>query len=94
MCACVWSAHLRAHPVESCPTLPARSTPGQLHPPCRQPHTPHIRLHVHTAAHTAQLIDGNDTLDKMEKVPVDGADRPKQELRINRVTIHANPLAG
>jgi len=41
-----------------------------------------------------QVIDGLDTLDKMEKVPVDGADRPKQELRIQRVTIHANPLAG
>lgn len=41
-----------------------------------------------------QVIDGMDTLDKMEKVPVDGQDRPKQELRINRVTMHANPLAG
>lgn len=41
-----------------------------------------------------QIIDGNDTLDKMEKVPVDAGDRPKQELRINRITIHANPLAG
>lgn len=41
-----------------------------------------------------QVIDGLDTLDKMEKVPVDAGDRPKQELRINRVTTHANPLAG
>jgi peptidyl-prolyl cis-trans isomerase-like 3 len=41
-----------------------------------------------------QVIDGLDTLDKLEKVPVDAADRPKQELRINRVTIHANPIAG
>lgn len=41
-----------------------------------------------------QVIDGLDTLDKMEKVPVDPSnDRPKQELRVNRVTIHANPLA-
>ncbi|KIY96072.1 peptidyl-prolyl cis-trans isomerase-like 3 [Monoraphidium neglectum] len=41
-----------------------------------------------------QVIDGLDTLDKMEKVPVDPSnDRPKQELRINRVTLHANPLA-
>lgn len=41
------------------------------------------------------VIDGLDVLDKMEKVPVDPAnDRPKQELRINSVTIHANPLAG
>jgi peptidyl-prolyl cis-trans isomerase-like 3 len=41
-----------------------------------------------------QVIDGLDTLDKMEKVPVDASDRPKQELRINRVTMHANPIAG
>jgi peptidyl-prolyl cis-trans isomerase-like 3 len=41
-----------------------------------------------------QVIDGMDTLDKLEKVPVDAADKPKQELRINRVTMHANPLAG
>jgi peptidyl-prolyl cis-trans isomerase-like 3 len=42
----------------------------------------------------AQVIDGMDTLDKMEKVPVDASDKPKQELRINRITVHANPLAG
>eukprot|EP00882_Tetradesmus_deserticola_P005401 GHRQ01005684.1.p1 GENE.GHRQ01005684.1~~GHRQ01005684.1.p1 ORF type:complete len:164 (+),score=60.60 GHRQ01005684.1:883-1374(+) len=41
-----------------------------------------------------QVIDGLDTLDKMEKVPVDASDRPKQELRINRITMHANPIAG
>lgn len=40
------------------------------------------------------VIDGLDTLDKLEKVPVDGSDRPRQEIRLNRVTIHANPLAG
>ena len=38
-------------------------------------------------------IDGLETLDKMERVPADAADRPKQELRVNRVTIHANPFA-
>ena len=41
-----------------------------------------------------QVIDGLDTVDKMEKIPVDGNDRPKQEVRINRVSIHANPIAG
>jgi peptidyl-prolyl cis-trans isomerase-like 3 len=42
-----------------------------------------------------QVIDGMDTLDKMERVPVDAAanDRPRQPVRINRVTIHANPIA-
>jgi peptidyl-prolyl cis-trans isomerase-like 3 len=29
----------------------------------------------------------------MEKTPGDEADRPLAEIRINRVTIHANPLA-
>ena len=40
------------------------------------------------------VIDGLDTLDRMEKVPVDGRDRPKQEIKIERVAIHANPMAG
>lgn len=41
-----------------------------------------------------QVIDGMDTLDKMERAPVDPAnDRPRQPLRINRVTVHANPIA-
>ena len=35
-----------------------------------------------------------DTLDKMERVPTGAGDRPLQEIRINRVTVHANPLAG
>lgn len=32
-------------------------------------------------------------LDRMEKVPTDAKDRPKSEIKIERVTIHANPLA-
>lgn len=39
------------------------------------------------------VIDGADTLDKMERVPVGEKDRPLEEIRINRVTIHANPIA-
>lgn len=39
------------------------------------------------------VIDGMDTLDKMERVPTGAGDRPIQEIRLNRVTIHANPLA-
>lgn len=42
----------------------------------------------------AQVIDGMDVLDKMEKIKVGAADRPVQEININNVTIHANPLAG
>lgn len=40
-----------------------------------------------------QVIDGMDTLDRLEKLPVDAGDKPRQEVKINKVTIHANPLA-
>lgn len=40
-----------------------------------------------------QVIDGNDTLDKMEKITVGAADRPLQDIRLKSVTIHANPIA-
>lgn len=40
-----------------------------------------------------QVIDGLDVLDKIEKVPTDGRDRPLQEIKIDSVTIHANPMA-
>lgn len=38
--------------------------------------------------------DAMDVLDKMEAVPVDKKNRPKEAIVIERVTIHANPLAG
>nr|KAJ3418526.1 Peptidyl-prolyl cis-trans isomerase cyp10 [Polyrhizophydium stewartii] len=41
----------------------------------------------------AKVIDGMDTLEALEKVPVDGSSRPLQEVRITSVTIHANPIA-
>ncbi|TPX36356.1 hypothetical protein SmJEL517_g01526 [Synchytrium microbalum] len=40
-----------------------------------------------------KVIDGFDTLDALEKVPVDEKNRPIQEVRIKSVTMHANPLA-
>lgn len=41
-----------------------------------------------------KVIDGADsTLDAMEAVEVDKKYRPKDPIRINSVTIHANPLA-
>ena len=40
-----------------------------------------------------RVIHGWDTLDKMEKQPVDAKDRPLQPLCIKRITIHANPFA-
>jgi len=40
-----------------------------------------------------EVIDGMSTLDKMERVPAGPKDRPLQEIRITRVTVHANPVA-
>ncbi|RPB05902.1 cyclophilin-like protein [Choiromyces venosus 120613-1] len=41
-----------------------------------------------------KVIDGVDsTLDKLEAVEVDKKYRPKNPVKIQRVTIHANPLA-
>eukprot|EP00640_Fibrocapsa_japonica_P005932 CAMPEP_0113933964 /NCGR_PEP_ID=MMETSP1339-20121228/1325_1 /TAXON_ID=94617 /ORGANISM="Fibrocapsa japonica" /LENGTH=115 /DNA_ID=CAMNT_0000935559 /DNA_START=242 /DNA_END=589 /DNA_ORIENTATION=+ /assembly_acc=CAM_ASM_000762 len=40
-----------------------------------------------------KVIDGLDNLDAIEKVPVGKKDRPLTEIRIDSVTIHANPLA-
>ena len=39
------------------------------------------------------LAGADTTLDAMEKVPVDKKYRPTEPIRINDVTIHANPLA-
>lgn len=35
----------------------------------------------------------DDTLAKMEKIPVGPNNRPLQSIRINSVTIHSNPIA-
>lgn len=40
-----------------------------------------------------RLIEGWDTLDKMEEIQVDKKSRPKEEVRIQQVIIHANPIA-
>ncbi|GAB4844386.1 hypothetical protein Ancab_037751 [Ancistrocladus abbreviatus] len=41
-----------------------------------------------------KVIHGFEVLDLMEKTQTGPGDRPLAEIRINRVTIHANPLAG
>ncbi|GKA85374.1 retrovirus-related pol polyprotein from transposon TNT 1-94, partial [Tanacetum coccineum] len=41
-----------------------------------------------------KVIHGFEVLDLMEKTPTGAGDRPLAEIRINRITIHANPLAG
>ncbi|KAH0003720.1 hypothetical protein KCU78_g13749, partial [Aureobasidium melanogenum] len=40
-----------------------------------------------------RVIEGWDTLDKMESVQVDKKNRPKDPIRIQSVHIHANPIA-
>lgn len=41
------------------------------------------------------MIDGLEALDELEKTPVNPKNfRPLTESRINKITIHANPLAG
>ena len=40
-----------------------------------------------------KVIDGFDTLDNLEKVPVTEKFKPIKETRLRFVTIHANPLA-
>lgn len=40
-----------------------------------------------------RVIDHFGTLDLLERVPVGEKDRPTREVRIERVEIHANPLA-
>lgn len=39
------------------------------------------------------VISGFETLDALEKVPVDENDRPLTPVKIRSVTIHANPIA-
>ncbi|KIY69112.1 peptidyl-prolyl cis-trans isomerase-like 3 [Cylindrobasidium torrendii FP15055 ss-10] len=41
-----------------------------------------------------KVIDGADsTLDAMERVPVNAKNRPLEEIKLEHVTIHANPIA-
>jgi peptidyl-prolyl cis-trans isomerase-like 3 len=41
----------------------------------------------------SRVIDGLEALDAMERVPVDTKHRPLADIVIERVTIHANPIA-
>lgn len=41
----------------------------------------------------ARVIDGMDTLDAIERTPVDEKHRPKSSITLERVTILANPIA-
>jgi hypothetical protein len=40
-----------------------------------------------------RVIDGLEVLDDLEKVPVDAKSRPLSEVKIQSITIHANPVA-
>ncbi|KYM92999.1 Peptidyl-prolyl cis-trans isomerase-like 3 [Atta colombica] len=42
-----------------------------------------------------KVIDGLETLEQLEKLPINPKNyKPLAEIRINNITIHANPLAG
>lgn len=41
----------------------------------------------------SKVIDGFEALDLMEREPVDAADRPLNDIKIHKITIHANPIA-
>ena len=41
-----------------------------------------------------RVIDGTSTLTKLEAAEVDGKNRPKEKIVLDRVTVHANPIAG
>lgn len=52
-----------------------------------------LRLNIFFLSH--RIIDGFETLDELEKLPVNEKSfRPLTETRIKDVTIHANPFAG
>jgi peptidyl-prolyl cis-trans isomerase-like 3 len=38
-------------------------------------------------------LDGFDVLDAIEKLPVGKKNRPLTDIKIEKITIHANPLA-
>eukprot|EP00613_Pedinella_sp_CCMP2098_P001051 CAMPEP_0171636032 /NCGR_PEP_ID=MMETSP0990-20121206/27111_1 /TAXON_ID=483369 /ORGANISM="non described non described, Strain CCMP2098" /LENGTH=175 /DNA_ID=CAMNT_0012207971 /DNA_START=89 /DNA_END=616 /DNA_ORIENTATION=- len=40
-----------------------------------------------------RIIDGFETLDAMERVPVGKKDKPLSDMHLRSITIHANPLA-
>ena len=40
-----------------------------------------------------RVIDGFEALDAMERVPTGKKDRPLADIKLHRITIHANPLA-
>ncbi len=40
-----------------------------------------------------QMVDGFETLDKLEKEAVGKNNRPLNDIKITNVTIHANPIA-
>lgn len=40
-----------------------------------------------------RVLEGWDVLDRMEEIEVDKKNRPLEAIRIESVTLHANPLA-
>lgn len=54
----------------------------------------HVFLFISLYIPFSRVIDGWETLDDLEKVPVhEKTYKPTTDIRLRRVTIHANPLA-
>ena len=62
--------------------------------PCRAVPCRAVRARRSDDARRPTVIDGFETLDLMEKVPVDASnDKPTSPIVIESVVIHANPIA-
>merc|ERR1719262_2050682 len=53
----------------------------------RQPHLNGVYTVI------GRLIDGLDTLDKIEKEPVNAKNKPSRPITVEKLIIHANPIA-
>ena len=82
------------HLDNNCAPPSARAAAAARHPPCA-PRLTWIRAPALRAADAVfgKVIDGFDTLDALERCPVNEKHRPLSELRLRSITIHANPLA-
>lgn len=70
---------------------PGHSRPRAAHPCCCPRNLG--RAAAAPTPRRPQVIDGWETLDVLERLPCSEKHRPLSEVRIEHITIHANPLA-
>ncbi|CAJ0956554.1 unnamed protein product [Ranitomeya imitator] len=95
----IWGRKFEDEFSEFVSTASAASSPWQTAAPIPTPRSffitygkqPHLDMKYTILG---KVIDGLDTLDELEKLPVhEKSFRPLEEVRIKDVTIHANPFA-